>query len=394
MQPIITVIVPTYNVENYIEACLVSLMHQTFKPIEILVIDDCSTDRSLSVVEKLSKQDKRIKIIRNKTNQGIAETRNIALSHVKTPYVSFLDSDDWVDDDFYEKLYTNLQKENADIAISDVLYYYNENKQNHEWVSRWNQKSGKTVITKAQDKQYNIYACACWGKLYKTDLFKRLNIKLPKGLCFEDVPICFLTVMLAKKLVIVKDAVLYYRMHTTSIMATAKADRKPFDILDIYDFLTAELNRFSHLKNINDYRQILDNFKIFNIYNWYKSTHPSLKDKFWEKMKKAFSSIDIKGNPYITAQNKKTYKTVCRRPRILSTTTVRLFDFLPLLKYERTEKSKDYYLFSLFPALSIKHKTQPMIKKTHHLFGIPLLTAEYHKSKIKYYLLGLPIFKI
>lgn len=66
MQPIITVIVPTYNVENYIETCLVSLMHQTFKPIEILVIDDCSTDRSLSVVEKLSKQDKRIKIIHNK----------------------------------------------------------------------------------------------------------------------------------------------------------------------------------------------------------------------------------------------------------------------------------------------------------------------------------------
>ena len=157
MKPLVSIIVPVYNVSNYIEQCLNSLTNQTLKEIEIIVVDDCGTDDSIDKAEKLAKKDKRIKIVHNKTNQGLAESRNIGLKYVKTEYVAFLDSDDWVAEDFIEKLYKACIRENADIAVSDVIYYYNQNKLTKVWVSTWNFKSVKKVVSEPKDKQYNMF---------------------------------------------------------------------------------------------------------------------------------------------------------------------------------------------------------------------------------------------
>ena len=269
MKPLVSVIVPVYNVSNYIEQCLNSLTNQTMKEIEIIVVDDCGTDDSIAKAEKLAQRDKRIQIIYNKTNQGLGESRNIGLKHVKTDYVTFLDSDDWLAEDFCEKLYLACQKENADIAVSDFIYWYSEEKQNHQWVSNYNFMSGKNIIIDPKDKQYNIYACSVCGKLYKTELFIKYNLNFPKGLYYEDVPVTFMTTILANKLVIVKDTSYLYRQREGSIMATTKASRKPLHILKIYELMFDFLNSHKNIEHCNHYLGILKNFAIFNIYGYY-----------------------------------------------------------------------------------------------------------------------------
>ncbi len=354
--PLASVIVPVYNVSKYIEQCLQSLLMQTMKEIEIIVVDDCGTDDSIKKAEKLAKKDKRIKIIHNKNNQGLAESRNIGLKHVESKYVAFLDSDDWVAGDFIEKLYNACIKENADIAVSDVIYYYNKNKQTREWVSIWNFKSGKKIVSEPKDKQYNIYACACWNKLYNMELFTKYYLKFPKGLYIEDVPITFITTMLADKIALVKDTKLYYRMRNDSIMAVAKADRKPFDIFKIYEYTEALLNKHKKIDKRGLYKQILDNFEIFNIYSWHMAVHSIFKDEFWQNMRSVFMKINIKHNPFITAESRNIYNQVCYNDRVLKTIYVKLFDLLPLLKYKKTEHSVAAYLFGFFPLFRYKHK--------------------------------------
>ena len=272
----ISVIVPVYNVSEYVEQCISSLTKQTLEDIEIIVVDDCGSDDSIKKVEKMASKDKRIKIIYNAQNQGLAESRNIGLTHVTSEFVGFLDSDDWVAIDFYEKLYNNIIKYQADIAVGDVLYYRKEEHSlTREWVSTWNFKSGKKIITAPKDKQFNIYACACWNKLYRTKLFKDYDLKYPKGLKIEDVPITTITTILAKKIVLVKEAVLYYRQRSGSIMAEGLKNRTPFDIFKIYEYTDKLLNEVKKITNkyYKPFYQIIDNFKIFNIYSWYSNTY-------------------------------------------------------------------------------------------------------------------------
>ncbi len=374
----ISVIVPVYNVSMYIEQCLTSLMKQTFSDIEIIVVDDCGQDDSMDKVEKLAQKDKRIKIVRNKTNKGLAEARNIGLKYVKSEFVGFLDSDDWVCENFFEKLYKDINRYKADIAVSDVLYYRKEEYSlRRGWVSTWNFKSGKKIVKSAKDKQFNIYACACWNKLYKTSLFKDYDIKFPKGLKIEDVPVTTITTMLAKKIVMVKDAILYYRQREDSIMAVGRSDRTPFDIFNIYAYTDSLVSSLIGNKLLKTYQQIMDNFKIFNIYTWYTNIGDEYKQEFYDMMKEMFARINIKHNPFISKETKNVYNMVVKnKHKPEDITTCKLFNFLLLgqvLRYNGytniylcksilldkivlSEKNSLHYLFGFIPILTVKRK--------------------------------------
>ena len=112
----ISIIVPVYNVEKYLERCLDSLINQTLKDIEIICINDGSTDNSSEILKEYAKKDSRIIII-NQNNQGISVARNNGMNKAKGKYIGFVDSDDWVDLDFFEKLYKAAEKHNAQIAV-------------------------------------------------------------------------------------------------------------------------------------------------------------------------------------------------------------------------------------------------------------------------------------
>ena len=112
----VSVVVPCYNVEQYVKKCLDSLINQTLHDIEIICIDDKSTDNTLKILQDYAKQDKRIKLFTQSKNQGVAVARNLGITHAHGEYVGFVDPDDWVDSDFYEKLYTTALQTQAEVV--------------------------------------------------------------------------------------------------------------------------------------------------------------------------------------------------------------------------------------------------------------------------------------
>ena len=116
----VSVVVPAYNVENYIEDCLKSLINQTLKEIEIIVVNDGSTDNTFEIINKYANLDFRIKVI-SQENQGISVTRNNGIKIAKGEYIGFVDSDDWVDENYFEELYNTAKKFDADISVASIL---------------------------------------------------------------------------------------------------------------------------------------------------------------------------------------------------------------------------------------------------------------------------------
>lgn len=354
----ITIIVPVYNVTHDIEECLLSLINQTLKEIEIVVVDDCGTDDSLAKVKKIAKTDVRVRIIQNETNKGLGESRNIGLHYVKTPYVAFLDADDFVAKDFYEKLYFEAQKTGADIAVGKAIYYYEKTGICREgFISRWNFQADMRIAETPEEKQYNIYACASWDKLYKTDLFTINDIKFPRRLCLEDVPVTFITVALANKLVLVPDAKIFYRQRPNSIMKKLKSSQRVFDVFEVYNYAEKMLSKLD-VPQKNEYEKILDNFKIFNIYGWSKSVREDLLSEFNREMKELFSRINIENNKFITSENKRIYEEVVIRDRFIGVILYYLFSFIPILKIVRTNSQTIIKIFNRITLLTISHKTQ------------------------------------
>lgn len=125
----ISVIIPVYNAEKYLNACLNSLLNQTYLNFEVICIDDASTDSSMEILEYFSKKDLRIKIIRNKTNNGPGYSRNQGLNIAKGKYISFLDSDDWLNYDALEILIKKAEEKELDLLMFKNIVYYHESKQ-------------------------------------------------------------------------------------------------------------------------------------------------------------------------------------------------------------------------------------------------------------------------
>jgi len=178
MKPKISVIIPVYNVEKYLRLCIESIINQTLKEIQIVLVNDGSTDSSLDICELYLRKDNRIQLI-NKMNGGLSSARNSGLSVAKGQYVSFIDSDDWIDDRMLEDLYTDAIMHDADLVVSgEVIEYVFEN------YSRI-VLSGKTTNTsqKSESAGYVFELCTkglfsvVWNKLYRNNVVRQNDIK-------------------------------------------------------------------------------------------------------------------------------------------------------------------------------------------------------------------------
>lgn len=179
----VSITVPVYNVEKYLEKCLDSLIGQTLKDIEIICINDGSTDNSLSILEKYAKKDSRIKII-NQENQGIANTRNKSIKLAQGEYIGFVDSDDWLSLDFFEKLYNAALKYKADIAAAGIIRATDK----HEKMFL---EFKKETVTNNTDKKFEIcdipdksYVC---NKIYKLSKIRYFGLKFKNDVTYEDI---------------------------------------------------------------------------------------------------------------------------------------------------------------------------------------------------------------
>ena len=212
---LISVIVPIYNVEKYLHKCIDSLIGQTLKDIEIILVDDGSTDKSGVICDEYGLKDNRIKVI-HKKNGGLSDARNTGIDIAKGKYISFIDSDDWVDLQMFETLYNIAIKNDADIVQGDYIESYDENIRI--------EKSILENITKYNSEEilHNLYGynatktVIVWNKIYKRELFN--GIRFPKGKINEDE---FTTYKILHKANIIIDTnipIYYYRQREGSIM--------------------------------------------------------------------------------------------------------------------------------------------------------------------------------
>lgn len=237
--PLISIIVPVYNVEKYLEKCILSLCSQTYKNIEILLIDDGSTDKSKKICDDLKKKDERIRVV-HKKNQGLSSARNEGIKLASGQFLAFVDSDDYVENDMIELLYKNMEKYNAEISACGYIMVYNER---NVLISNNND----VVVYKkieALEKMFlkNDIGMIFCNKLFKKDLFKNVEFPLYKN--FEDINTMYKIINKADKIVYDPSPKYYYLQRNDSINGRNFKDKKFNDkIYDLYD-ATCEVYEF------------------------------------------------------------------------------------------------------------------------------------------------------
>ena len=259
----ISVIVPVYNCENYIEESIRSILNQSFKDIEVICIDDGSTDDSLNILKELSMQDARLKVY-TQENQGVSVARNNALEKVSGDYIYFFDADDYAVEDCLEKAYSNAVNNDSDM----VIFYY-DNYDDDLFLKHCTidlDKKFPDVDYNNFTFNYNDYkqyafkgASAPWFKLYKKEfLNKHDNIKFPVNLNHNDVPFHIMTVLKASKISFLPEFLYHYRVDNPNSISNTrlKSYKDIFCIINIVeDFLKTE-GLFDDLKKEFDFLKI------------------------------------------------------------------------------------------------------------------------------------------
>lgn len=173
MEELISVVVPVYNVQDCLDECLESIVSQTYKNLEIIVIDDGSTDLSSKKCDEWSKKDSRIKVI-HQENKGLAETRNVGISKSTGKYISFVDSDDFIDSKMIEILYKTLVKTNSQISVCKFKRVDNYSKVNLKRTGKIKEFDAKgALINLLKEEDISVHI---WDKLYLKDLFSRCEM--------------------------------------------------------------------------------------------------------------------------------------------------------------------------------------------------------------------------
>ena len=214
----ISIIVPVYNVEEYLSNCIESILNQTFKNFELILVNDGSTDKSLDICKYYKNIDNRIYII-NKKNGGLSSARNAGLEIARGKYIGFVDSDDYIHPQMYELLYNEIIKNKADISLCEFKKVSDFNKEELLDKDSLNQKvetlNNKEALFKLGESGSVIYVIVC-NKLYKKSLFK--NIKFKEGIIHEDEYIIHRLLYHAKKLVYINEKLYFYLQREGSIM--------------------------------------------------------------------------------------------------------------------------------------------------------------------------------
>lgn len=237
----VSIIVPIYNVENYLEKCLDSLTGQSLNDIEILAVNDGSTDGSLKILENYASKDPRI-VVLDKENGGLSDARNYAFPYIHGEYVGFIDSDDYVDPKMYEVMYNRAIETSSDIVECNLHHTFDDYEDTEIGRHIHDKKelimNGRSVV---------------WNKIYKTSWLLETGVRFPKGLIYEDVNFYCKIVPFLNKIDYVEEPFVHYVQRGTSInnFQTLKT-MQIFDILD-------DIHKFYEEKGfMDDYGEALE----------------------------------------------------------------------------------------------------------------------------------------
>lgn len=276
----VSVIVPIYNAEKYLYKCIDSIINQTYKNLEIMLINDGSTDKSEEIVSSFN--DSRIKYIKKK-NTGVGNTRNVGIKKSTGDYVMFVDSDDYIELNCVEKMMTKVEQEKCDLVISN--YFIDLNgliKIDFPMFNSSSLKDNPSII-------YHVNYGPC-NKLYHRSLVEDGNMFI-ENLKYEDTPFVCEAICRAKKVGIIPDYLSHYVMHKNS--ETTTRDERIFDIFKITDIIIENVKKYTYINNTNVICKIIltnlknarfiDDRNLKNRFIDYSYNYLNIIDKNWSK---------------------------------------------------------------------------------------------------------------
>ena len=227
----VSIIVPVYQVEKYIRQCVDSIMAQTFTDFELILVDDGSKDKSGQICDEYARMDTRVKVI-HKENGGLSDARNTGMDQASGKYFMFVDSDDYIAPTMIECLYKSILNENADIAVCNYLYYFeNDRKKNFATNIKSEVLSGAEIFyNRKNERNYGIWTVA-WNKLYKSEVFGNIRFRL--GKYHEDEFWANDIYQMDIKVIMIPECLYYYRQRDNSIMGK-KSIARNLDILEAF----------------------------------------------------------------------------------------------------------------------------------------------------------------
>ncbi len=244
-RPTISIIVPVYNMEQYLKECLDSALRQTFTDFELIAVDDKSTDNSLSILREYATHDPRIKIIEHDVNKNVGMTRNTGLKSASGRYFLFIDPDDYYHtDDALQILMDTATSTNACIVQFPFLRLI-DNKFEPRYTPRYYEYVGKDILQSFQEYDVAVSKSFSWDKMYKAELFVANNITFPTGLMEDQVATTQL-LYYAQKIVLIAQPLIVYRIRPDSLMRKAYTREELRGVVVntfmIFDFLTSKGN--------------------------------------------------------------------------------------------------------------------------------------------------------
>lgn len=260
MDSLISIIVPVYNVEKYLERCINSIINQTYKNLDIILVNDGSTDNSGKICDEFNFKDNRIQVI-HKTNGGLSDARNAGLEIAKGEYIGFVDSDDYIALDMFETLYNLTQKYSAEISILSFYEMYNGKLISVRDSKKLEQMDKIEAIKELLiDTKIQSYA---WNKLFKKSLFE--NLKFPTDKNFEDIATTLLLFEKANKIVLLEEPKYYYLRRDDSIVGVRNYKTYK-DYLDvIYNKYLYLDGKYQELDLYNAYNYIINMIWVYTI---------------------------------------------------------------------------------------------------------------------------------
>ena len=286
----VSVIIPVYNTEEYLEECIDSVINQTLEEIEIICINDGSTDNSLEILNASAEKDRRIKVLSHE-NKGLGATRNVGIDLAKGEFIYFLDSDDFIDPNTLEETYSLAKEKDLDCVIFQGLTYDDENKRFYEERYYTMDHLISDTVFNYKDIQDIIFSLSVnvGHKLFKREFLLRTNARFPNNLIFEDNPFHFKVMLNAERLFFIKKRYFKRRRRANSI--TSSKNKKYFDIIPITDEVFSVFKEFDLIEN---FEKELYAYKINSIFIWFEMIEQEYKREFYKKIKDHFESIEDK----------------------------------------------------------------------------------------------------
>lgn len=244
-KPLISIVVPIYDVEKFLPRCIDSILNQTYQNLEIFLVDDGSPDNCGCIADKYAIKDNRINVI-HKENGGLSDARNVAIEKATGEYITFVDSDDYIANDYIEVLYSLIEKYHAEISIGSWKIFQEDTipkkRSRKVYELKFNQQEALS------DMFYqNHFDVSAWVKLYKRDLFN--DVKFPKGELFEDLQTTFKLFLKCNTIAFSSCEIYFYMLRFGSIEGSAFSEKKMRSAINTFKLMKSYEKELVNVKN-------------------------------------------------------------------------------------------------------------------------------------------------